>query len=82
MYKPFIFLNVIIITTILLFTGPPNAQRIGYSKNAAESGLHRGYKYHENIRNRNNLKVRVKSKNKFHHRKQGPRKPRRQEGTW
>lgn len=68
MYKSFIFLNILIITMILLFAGPLSAQRIGPLKNAAERCFHKNYRYHENLCNRNGLKACVKAKNKFQHR--------------
>ncbi|MGA1840545.1 MAG: hypothetical protein ACMUIU_07965 [bacterium] len=68
MHKSFIFLNVIIITTILLFAGSLNAQRIGPLRNAAERNFHRSYRYLENSHNRNNPKAFTKAKNRFQHR--------------
>jgi hypothetical protein len=67
MHKPFIFLNVIIITTILFFAGPLSAQRIGTSK-TVDKGFHRSYKYHVNSCNSNSLKACIMSKNKYQHR--------------
>ena len=68
MFKSFTFLNVIIITSILLFASHLNAQRFGPSKNAAEMDFHKTYRYHENSYNRNSLKARIKFKNEFHQR--------------
>ena len=70
MYKSFVFLNIIIITTILLFAESLSAGSIGSLKNAAERDFHRSYRYHENSSNRPSPKACIRAENKFQHRKE------------
>lgn len=62
MYKSFVFLNIIIITTILLFAESLGAGSIGPLKNAAERDFHSSYRYHENSSNRRSPKAMYKSR--------------------
>ena len=63
------FLNIIIITTILLFVESLGAGSIGSLKNTAERDFHRTYRHHENLSNRNSPKACIKAENRFQHRK-------------